>query len=681
MFFIILFLAGALNILGCASAALFSAAQNGDLGGVEKAIKAGADVNAKDDIGFTALLYAASNGQANVVAALLKAGASINAVDEPYDNTALMAAAATGHANVVTLLIKAGADINARDDIGFTALMNAAENGNADMVTTLLKAGADVNARGNAGNTALMNAAKNGNANIISLLLKARADVNAADKDGITALMNAAVKGHTDIAKLLIADGADVNATAKNGGTALMNAAYYGHANVAKLLIASGANVNAADESGNTALIGAGVADHADIAKLLIAAGANVNATNNQYGYGSTTALMNAAVKGHTDIAKLLIAAGANVNAVNNQFGATALILAATYGHANIVKLLIASGADLNVVDVKGGTALTWAEDENHYKVANLIKNAIAEQQAQPAQSSQASPQVIEALSNLERQVRKIGKRKAKPKARVFHSSVDRPTFKAPRNRHMFALVIGVEKYPGGLPSVQFADRDSRAVYRTLIALGVPPDHIKRLTNGTATRGGIKGGIRWLGRNAKPDSTVWVYFSGHGAPGAHGHTYLVPSGGNPNDLRDTAYRETSFYNDLNRLHAKRVLIALDACFSGRPGRSVIGKGVRALVTVVKEGSFPRTGKLIAFSAAKADQEAGPDEKTGHGLFTYYFLKGIDGGAKRAGHVTVGSLSRYLKRKVPAAASLDNNADQVPQVEPKPVGKIALVRIR
>jgi hypothetical protein len=43
-------------------------------------------------------------------------------------------------------------------------------------------------------------------------------------------------------------------------------------------------------------------------------------------------------------------------------------------------------------------------------------------------------------------------------------------------------------------------------------------------------------------------------------------------------------------------------------------------------------------------------------------------------------VTVGSLSRYLEAKVPEAANLDNH-DQVPQVEPRPVGEIAKVEIR
>ena len=298
--------------------------------------------------------------------------------------------------------------------------------------------------------------------------------------------------------------------------------------------------------------------------------------------------------------------------------------------------------------------------------------------------STPASPDLSEIKKMLETQNQEIANMRSKMESSAksaphYSSMVDRPDFRLRENRHMYALVIGVEHYPGGLPDAQFADRDAQAVYRYLIALGVPPDHIRRLTDGTATRGRIRMDLRWLKRNAKPDSTVWVYFSGHGAPGARGHAYLVPSGGDPNGLAYTAFREDRLYRDLDRLPARRVLVALDACFSGNGGRSVLGKGMRPL-TLVRKETIPSTGKLIVFSASRADQEAGPKESAGHGLFTYYFLKGLDGGAEQEGHVTVGSLSRYLKAKVPEAASLDNH-DQVPQVEPHPVGEIAKVEIR
>ena len=95
---------------------------------------------------------------------------------------------------------------------------------------------------------------------------------------------------------------------------------------------------------------------------------------------------------------------------------------------------------------------------------------------------------------------------------------------------------------------------------------------------------------------------------------------------------------------------------------------------------VREGAFPSSGKLIAFSAAKSDQEAGVLKDQGHGLFTYYFLKGLNKGAVHQGHVTIAGLYRYLDRRVTDKANLDNRS-QTPEIEPQVLGPDARVRLR
>ncbi len=86
---------------------------------------------------------------------------------------------------------------------------------------------------------------------------------------------------------------------------------------------------------------------------------------------------------------------------------------------------------------------------------------------------------------------------------------------------------------------------------------------------------------------------------------------------------------------------------MDACFTGQGRRSVLGKGARPLVTKVREEAFPLSGKLIALTAAQSDQDSGVLESQGHGLFTYYLLKGLDKGALKNGHVTMGGLYRSV----------------------------------
>ncbi|UCF81439.1 MAG: ankyrin repeat domain-containing protein, partial [Acidobacteriota bacterium] len=102
---------------------LIEAAEAGDTAKVEQLIEQGADVNAEDKYGITALMFAAKNGQTEIVKALVDAGADVEAKDK-YGVTALMAAASGSHTETVKVLIDAGADANIKSPAlyGITAL-------------------------------------------------------------------------------------------------------------------------------------------------------------------------------------------------------------------------------------------------------------------------------------------------------------------------------------------------------------------------------------------------------------------------------------------------------------------------------------------------------------------------------------------------------------------------------
>ncbi|MFI5345734.1 MAG: caspase domain-containing protein [Elusimicrobiota bacterium] len=260
--------------------------------------------------------------------------------------------------------------------------------------------------------------------------------------------------------------------------------------------------------------------------------------------------------------------------------------------------------------------------------------------------------------------------------AASYSSDVDVPTLRSPERPDDFALVVGIEKYSNDLPDAQFAERDAEAVRSHLLALGVPERNMKFLTGARATKGNLEAYLEdWLPRNAKEDGRVFFYFSGHGAPEADsGRAYLVPSDGDPKFLDKTSFPLKKLYADLNALKSKRVIVALDSCFSGSGGRSVLAKGARPLVNRV-DTSVASGGKLILFSAASADETSGTLEEQGHGAFTYYFLKGIDGGAKdQSGSITLRGIFDYLKPKVQDAASRQNR-DQTPVLEGASAGEV------
>ena len=183
-----------------ATAKLFKAIRANNLSQVNQAITAGADVNAKDH--NPALILAAFNGHKDIVEALLDNGADINAVD--YNGwTALWHATEIGHKEIVNLLkavkaaiaklfeavkandvskvneaIEAGANLNAKDSAGWTPLMLAAWNGYRETVQALIDDGADVNALSTAGSTALKLATLKGHGEIVTLLKENKATGN-----------------------------------------------------------------------------------------------------------------------------------------------------------------------------------------------------------------------------------------------------------------------------------------------------------------------------------------------------------------------------------------------------------------------------------------------------------------------------------------------------------------------
>jgi len=138
---------------------LIEAAKNGDTVSINALLDAGADVNAKDVEGETALMWAARGGYTETAQSLLDAGADVNTkaregthsfragVSGVFKNwsgsaTALLYATVIGHPEIVKILVQAGADVNQKDRNGTTLLTLATQAGHTEIVELLKKAGA-----------------------------------------------------------------------------------------------------------------------------------------------------------------------------------------------------------------------------------------------------------------------------------------------------------------------------------------------------------------------------------------------------------------------------------------------------------------------------------------------------------------------------------------------------------
>jgi len=154
---------------------------------------------------------------------LLDSGADVNAADKK-GRTALMAAVRSGGGTleetkrlpVLKALLDKGAEVNAQSHHGRTALMSAAFRGLKETFKFLLDAGADFNLKDNTGRTALMYATQgcfwsyrhSGYISVIRYLLDAGADYSVKDNQGYTALKIARLNRRKDIANLLKKAGA-----------------------------------------------------------------------------------------------------------------------------------------------------------------------------------------------------------------------------------------------------------------------------------------------------------------------------------------------------------------------------------------------------------------------------------------------------------------------------------------
>ena len=397
-----------------------------------------------------------------------------------------------------------------------------------------------------------------------------------------------------------------------------------------------------------TALTTASYKGQTGVVNDLLNKGADVNEKSG-CGFGwdpNVTALTCAAHGGHMETVNVLIERGADVNARSSD-GWTPLVSAAYAGHADIAKLLIEKGAD---VDISMAFLEKWPLGTDGLK---LLERLVKKQQLSE------QPETVAAGPSQETRT-------------TIKSDVDElPSVTARQNKSAYAIVLGIENYRQKLPKADFASSDAKTITEYLTrTMGYPEENVVTLLNDHASNVDMaKYFEKWLPNNVEKGGIVFVYFSGHGAPNPRtGDAYLVPYDGDPSFIEQTGYSLKRLYDALGKLPAKEIVVALDSCFSGAGGRSVLAEGARPLVMNL-QSSTTLSANMTVLAAASGSQISSTYKDKGHGLFTYFMLKGIknEDVLDSNGSIRVDDLFGYIKPQVERIARKQYNNEQTPQL--------------
>ena len=331
-----LLLVALMPVWGGADSPVADAAMRGDEAAVRALIAEGADVNAAQGDGMTALHWAASNRDPGLAGVLLTAGANVDAGTRIGHYTPLHVAAQAGAGEVVEILLGAGAAPEAPITAGGGArpLHLAGASGDVRAVAALVAAGADVDATEESwGQTPLMFAASKGRTAAVRTLLAAGADP----------AIHTQVMDVTERAVYDRIERAERNRRIQEGQPWGPEIA---------------AEVRLAHEEESRRRVLAEAASAVESETRMIEEPEPLSYGELVGGHGGLTALLHAAREGHAETALALVDGGADIDQSSAGDGTSPMLMATINGHYDLAMRFLELGADPTIVSHAGATPL-----------------------------------------------------------------------------------------------------------------------------------------------------------------------------------------------------------------------------------------------------------------------------------------------------------------------------------
>jgi len=248
------------------------------------------------------------------------------------------------------------------------------------------------------------------------------------------------------------------------------------------------------------------------------------------------------------------------------------------------------------------------------------------------------------------------------------------PSLQESRTFQHWAVIIGVSEYQDShIPTLRYAAADAQSFYNWLASPDggrYPPSRIKLLVNEQATAYNIKEALYvWL-KQVTEDAMVIIFFVGHGSPDSPDtpdNLFLLPYDAQYDTIATTGFPMWDIETALRRfIKARKVVVIADACHSGGVGHSfdVARRATRAIKrNPISSGmqNLSAIGDGVAVISASDDRQFSQEGENwggGHGVFTYFLLKGLKGEAdyNKDNRVTLGELIPFLSEQVRRATT-------------------------
>ena len=245
----------------------------------------------------------------------------------------------------------------------------------------------------------------------------------------------------------------------------------------------------------------------------------------------------------------------------------------------------------------------------------------------------------------------------------------------------LYLLSVGISEFKNSKYNLSYADDDAKAISEVFLSQeNGMYNRVKNvnLLNERGDKSDILEGFQWLSNEVKAKDLVIIFIASHGL-NFNNQFYILPYGGEPNEIEKTLLGWNNFVDVLSALPGKVVLF-LDACHSGQLGTNINKVGVKSENTDASRELSSVENGVVVMSGSTGDESSLENDDWKHGAFTLALLEGLQQGKadlKKDGVIYLRELDFYVSERV---GELTNNNQHPTTQKPSSISRLPLFKI-